>query len=320
LTRDVSEKELAENLASADYFMGFPVGDWSPLIYEHLGNLRLVQLLSAGYDRLDMEQLRKHRVLVCGNGGANAISVAEHTVLLMLAVFRRITNLDSQLRSGSYSVGAIGEPRLFELHNKTVGLIGFGAIGREVARRVRAFGARVIYYDVRRAPANVEAELGASFEPFDRLLADAEIVSLHVPLTSDTREILDRTALDKLRQGAIVVNTSRGELIEEDALADAIRSGQLLGAGLDVFSAEPPPPDHPLLRVGHRVVATPHVAGPTWDSWERRFSNCFANIQRVRRGEPPLWIIPELQPLLGDRSANGADDAQTLEGGAIDGA
>jgi glyoxylate reductase/D-3-phosphoglycerate dehydrogenase len=123
------------------------------------------------------------------------------------------------------------------------------------------------------------------------------VVTVHVPLSAATRHLIDARALGRLKRTAVLVNTSRGELVDEAALADALRNGRISGAGLDVLSAEPPPADHPLLSTPDTVL-TPHVAGPTWQSWPRRFENAYANIARVQRGERPHWVVPELADLI----------------------
>ncbi len=292
VSADASDDELIDRLEAADYLMGFVRREPSARVYAQMGVLRLVQLLSAGYEKLDIASLRKYRVLVAGNGGANAIAVAEHTVMLMLAVLKSLTAFDAGVRAG-HPAGL----DLLELSGKTVGLVGMGHIGQEVARRVRAFGARLLYYDLLRLPEAIEKELGAVFVSFDTLVSNADILSLHAPLTNQTRGLVDRRVFEIMKPGAVLINTSRGGLVDETALADAIRSGHLRGAGLDVFTKEPPPPDHPLLALGPRVIATPHVAGPTRESWPRRFANGFSNIMRIEQGRPPLWIIPELRDM-----------------------
>ena len=164
--------------------------------------------------------------------GANAVPVAEFTLLLVLAVLRRLPHREAQLRGGEWQ-RAREETRVHarQLRGKVVGLVGLGAIGREVARRMRAFDAEVRYYDVRRLAASEERALGVRFQDLDPLLAEADIVSLHVPLLPSTRELLSRERIARLRPGAIVINTARGELVDEAALAEALESGRLAGAG-----------------------------------------------------------------------------------------
>jgi len=185
---------------------------------------------------------------------------------------------------------------IYELEDKTVGLVGLGNIGRQVARRVKAFDAQVIYYDTFRLSPQEEGKLGVQYAPLDTLLATADIVSLHVPLNESTRHIIDAQALGRMKSKAIVINTCRGEVIDEQALIEALQHRQILGAGLDTQAKEPPDPNNPLLTLPN-VTLTPHSAGPTVDSYHKRFHNGYANIERVARGQPPLWVIPEMRDL-----------------------
>ena len=284
---------LAAALAPAEYLLGF-VGPLPDEVWAAATRLRLVQLLSAGYDRFPIERARARGLPVAINGGANAVAVAEHAVMLMLAVYRRVSQLDRAVRQGEWRAGAGGDTRYHELGSKRVGLFGMGQIGRAVARRLAGFDVDLCYTDVIRLPSAEEAALGATFLSLDELLTSADVLSLHLPLLPETRGIIGERALARLRPGAVLINTARGELVDEAALATALRSGHLLGAGLDVLAQEPPPADHPLLALDN-VVLTPHTAGPTWESWPRRFGNAYANIGRVSRGEPARWVIPELR-------------------------
>jgi phosphoglycerate dehydrogenase-like enzyme len=185
---------------------------------------------------------------------------------------------------------------IYELEGKTVGLVGLGNIGRQVARRVKAFDAQVIYYDVFRTDPQEERELGVQYVPLETLLATADIVSLHVPLNESTRHMIDAQALGHMKPTAIIINTCRGEVIDEQALIEALQQRRILAAGLDTQAKEPADPNNPLLRLPN-VTLTPHSAGPTVDSFRKRFQNGYANIERVARGQPPLWIIPEMRDL-----------------------
>jgi glyoxylate reductase/D-3-phosphoglycerate dehydrogenase len=258
--------------------------------------LKLVQLMSVGYDTFNLAAARAARVPVAVNGGANAIAVAEHAVMLMLAALKHLSELDPLVRAGQWRSGPSGEQRLYEIWHSTVGIVGMGRIGQEVARRLRGWEATLLYYDPVRLPAEREQSLGVTYAPLDDVLRQADAVTVHVPLSDRTRHLIDARALGLMKSNAVLVNTSRGGLVDELALASALQRGRIAGAGLDVFSQEPPPADHPLLRLPN-VVLTPHVAGPTWQSWPRRFANCFANIARVERGEPPQWVVPELADL-----------------------
>jgi phosphoglycerate dehydrogenase-like enzyme len=290
--RLVTADELAAALPEADYLMGF-IGHLDDATLAGARRLKLVQLLSVGYDRFNLAGARAARIPVAVNGGANAIGVAEHTVLLMMATLRHLTELDAGVRAGRWSAGA---KRLYELWSSTVGIVGMGRIGQEVALRLRGWGASLVYHDPVRLTPDRERELDVAYAPLDELLARADVVSLHVPLSAATRRLIDARALARMKPTAVLINTARGELIDEAALARALDEGRIGGAGLDVLSAEPPPADHPLLSTPNTVL-TPHMAGPTWQSWPRRFGNAYVNIARVQRGEPPQWVVPELADL-----------------------
>ena len=188
---------------------------------------------------------------------------------------------------------------IYEIEGKTVGLIGFGNIGEQVARRLRGFNARVIYYDSVRRDSREETALGVEYAPLKPLLGTADIVSLHTALNDSTRGMIGREALARIKPKAILINTCRGDVVDEDALIEALKEGRLLGAGLDTLRKEPTDPANPILSLPN-VVLTPHSAGPTVDSFRKRFQNGYANIQRVANGERPSWIIPEMRDLYAD--------------------
>jgi phosphoglycerate dehydrogenase-like enzyme len=294
--RNVGPADLAEASMDADYLCGFigPV-DSDVLVAAAQKRLKLVQLMSAGYDRFNIEGARQARLPVSDNGGANAIAVAEHAIMLILCTLKQVHALDAAVRRGAWR-GGVG--RVHELSGSTVGIVGMGRIGREVAGRLAGWHVDLVYYDPLRLSADVEQQLHVRFLELDTLLRTADAVSVHVPLNTSTRNLIDAESLSLMKPTAVLVNTARGGLVDEAALARSLRDGQLFGAGLDVFSREPVSADSPLLELPN-VMLTPHSAGPTWQSFPRRFANCFANIERVERGERPLWIIEELADLFG---------------------
>jgi phosphoglycerate dehydrogenase-like enzyme len=260
--------------------------------YRAAPRLKLVQLLSAGYDAVDIEAARRAKVPVSNNGGANAISVAEHAIMLMLTVARKVVWQHANVSGGRWR-GNGPAPRMYELYDKTLGIVGLGTIGKKVARLAKAFGMRVQYYDIARLSEDAEDAMGVKFRLLRELLRTSDVVSLNVPLNDSTRHMIGADELAAMKPTAILVNTCRGPVIDEPALCRALGDGKLFGAGLDVFDREPPPADNPLLKLDN-VVLTAHFAGPTWDNHVARFRNAFDNVQRVARGEPPLWVVPEL--------------------------
>jgi phosphoglycerate dehydrogenase-like enzyme len=255
--------------------------------------LKLMQLLSAGYDTVDIEAARGAGIPVCNNGGANSTAVSEHAILLMMAVARRLVWQHESVAAGRWRGNDLAGTKLYELRDKTLGIVGLGAIGKKVARLANAFGMKVHYYDIRRVSEAEEDALSVRFKLLGEILRNADIVSLHVPLSAASRHMIGAAELGQMKPTAYIINTCRGPVIDEVALCAALTDGTIAGAGLDVFDQEPPPADNPLFRLKN-VVLTPHFAGPTWDNQQARFRNAFDNCQRVARGEKPLWVIPEL--------------------------
>ncbi len=294
IVRGQADAEAAA--ASAEYVVCYPSMKMPDAFYRAAPRLKLVQLLSAGYDDVDLEAARRAKVPIANNGGANAISVSEHALMLMLAVSRRVIWQHNNVAGGRWR-GNGPAPRMYEVFDKTLGIVGLGTIGKKVARLARAFGMRVQYYDIARLPEHEEDALGVRFRLFGELLRSSDIVSLHVPLNDTTRHLIGEAELALLKPEAIIVNTSRGPVIDEAALTRTLAEHKIFGAGLDVFDQEPPPPDNPLFKLDN-VLLTSHFAGPAWDNHVARFRNAFDNVQRVHRGEPPLWVVPELAGLV----------------------
>jgi phosphoglycerate dehydrogenase-like enzyme len=277
----------------AEFLVGFGHRGLDDAFYRGAPRLRLVQLLSAGYDTVDIEAARRAQVPVCNNGGANATAVSEHAILLMMAVCRKLVWQHSSVAAGRWRGNAPTQAGIFEMRGKTLGIVGLGTIGRKVARLANAFGMTVVYFDVKRLTEAEEDALDVRFRLLNEVLRDCDILSLHVPLLPATKHMIGAAELAMMKRGAFLVNTCRGPVVDEAALVAALENGHLGGAGLDVFDQEPTPADNPLLRM-QNVVLTPHLAGPTADNQHARFRNAYDNCQRVARGDRPLWVIPEL--------------------------
>ncbi|AIO35309.1 2-hydroxyacid dehydrogenase [Burkholderia pseudomultivorans] len=244
--------------------------------------LRLVQKIGVGINTIDVEAAKARGVAVANMPGTNSQAVAEHALMLMLAALRRVVYLDAQTRAGN---GWTLTPETFdttgELCGRTVGFVGYGAVPRRLTAALVALGAKVVYY----AADSVPDDAATRLPTLDALLRAADIVSLHVPLTRETRNMLNGATLHAMRQGAVLVNTARGELIDEDALAEALRSGRIRAAGIDVFAEEPVRADNPLLTLPN-VVATPHIAWLTPETLERSIDVIVENCGRLREGMP----------------------------------
>jgi phosphoglycerate dehydrogenase-like enzyme len=248
--------------------------------------LRLIQTPGVGYEGVDLDAAARRGIPVAITVCGNPVEVAEYTLMAMLAVSRRLIEMDRELRRGRWMAW---DRRLqsFNLHGKTLGIVGFGRIGREVAPRAAAFGMRVVYADLMPIPSEYEQV------DLDTLLAMCDYVTLHVPLTPTTRRLLSRERMGRMKPGAILVNTSRGEVLDEGALIEALRAGRLAGAALDVFENEPPKPDNPLLSMDN-VLLTPHVASGTLDALRVKSRAYAENMRRVLAGEELMDCI--LQP------------------------
>ena len=277
----------------ADFFMGFRYGIKAS-DYEHMKRLKLVQMLSAGYDGIDIEKLRARGVPMANNGGANSFAVSEHALMLMLACSRKLIELDQALRKGQWRASKLGEEEAHEVAGRTIGIVGFGMIGRMLAKRLSGFEVKTLYADPVRAPSDVEKSLGAEHHDLDSLFRECDIITLHAPADATTRQMINKRTIELMKREAIIINCARGDLIDEPALYEALQSGRIAGAGLDTFDPEPPKPDNPLFKLPN-VVVTPHAAGPTWESWPKRFGHSYENVQRVARGEKPQWVVPELR-------------------------
>lgn len=239
-----------------------------------------------GYDNIDVEAARAEGVQVLRTTGSNAVPVAETTVGLILALQRSIIVGDAALRAGQWNTAAIGA-RTFMLSGRTVGLVGFGPIGQQVARLLGAFGCRVLYAKPTPLAPEAEAALGATHAPLETLLAEADILSLHCPLTAQTSGMIDAAALARMKPGGLLINTARGGICDEAAVAAAIRSGHLKGAAFDVFAEEPPAPDNPLLHLPN-VIVMPHIAAQAFDNFAPTVQRMLDNFARIAAGEPPV--------------------------------
>jgi D-3-phosphoglycerate dehydrogenase len=246
--------------------------------------LRFIEKWGIGVDRIDVAAARRMGIPIAITAGSNAGPVAELAIGLMLGVYRRLAQVDAALRRGVWLKAEMREIG-YQIAGKTVGLVGFGNIGRKVAQRLRGFDCRVVYADARRADEATEAALGVSYLPLERVLAGSDIVSLHAPLTPQTAKMIDAASIARMKDGAVLINTARGELVDERALYDALVAGKLRGAGLDAFDPEPPAKDNPLLTLD-QVIATPHTGGAVFDNVENVARHAIGNILRFLRGEP----------------------------------
>lgn len=249
---------------------------------------RLVHKMGAGVNTIDVDAATRLGISVANMPGANAPSVAEGTVLLMLAALRRLPQLDRATRSGTGwpSDHTLGET-VRDIGDCTVGLVGYGNVARHVERIVLAMGGDVLHTSTR-------DDGRPGWRPLPDLLGASDILSLHVPLTDATRGLLDEAALARMKRGAVLVNTARGPIVDEHALAGALREGRLAAAGLDVFAVEPVTADNPLLGL-HNVVLTPHVSWYTADTMRRYLREALENCRRMEAGRDLVNLVNQAE-------------------------
>jgi phosphoglycerate dehydrogenase-like enzyme len=245
--------------------------------------LRLIQKIGVGLNTIDHAAAAARGVKVANMPGTNSAAVAEHTLMLILAVLRQVVTLDAATRRGAgWTLPPEALERSGEIGGRTVGLLGYGSVARHLAPVLQALGARVIYHARARPPDNPPG-----YVSLESLVSGADILSLHVPLTNETRSLIDANMIARMKPGAILVNAARGELVDEAALAAALRNGALAGAALDVFTAEPVKPDNPLLQLSN-VVLTPHVAWLTPETIDRSLEVVLENVRRLQDNQPLL--------------------------------
>lgn len=280
LAADADPATARAALRGADVLMGAWVAGWPFLADDFAGSgVRLVQLLSAGYESLDLTGLTAAGVPVANIGSANASTVAEHAMALILALLRQLPVQSAVVRDGGWRP----VPPARELRGKTVGIVGLGRIGRELARRLAAFDTTLRYTSGHPLSLSDEDSFGARGLPLAELLATSDIVCLTVPLTPATKGLIGADELASMRDSALLVNVSRGAVVDEQALAAALAAGGLAGAGLDVLETEPPERDNPLLDLPN-VIVTPHQAGLSPDAWPRIVTQAWANVASALDG------------------------------------
>ncbi|RLV54555.1 D-glycerate dehydrogenase [Aeromicrobium phragmitis] len=278
-----------EGIAAAEamVLIGQPTIDEAVL--QRAPRLKVIALRAVGYDKVDLDACARRGVVVCNTPDVLSRAVADLTVGLLLGALRQLRRGVDHASDG-WSQGAPKPPLGSDLRGKTVGIVGFGSIGREVARTCAAgFGMRIAYTS-RSGPSTSADFPGPGWLPFEDLLALSDVISLHVPLTPETWHLMDEHAFSQMKAGAYLVNTSRGGLVDEPALIAALRAGHLAGAALDVLANEPPDSDNPLLRMDN-VLVTPHIGSATVETRRAMAHLAVDNVLRVLTGAPPATPV-----------------------------
>ena len=248
--------------------------------------LRLIQKIGIGVNTIDLEAATARGIAVCNMPGTNSQATAETALMLMLAALRRVVSFDIATRAGrGWALDPADFDRVGEIAGRTVGLVGYGAVARRMEPALTALGARVIY--TASAP---KPDATATWRTLPELLAEADVVSLHLPLTPETDKLMNREAFARMKPGAVLVNTARGGVVDEAALVEALQSGRLMAAGLDVYTNEPTESDNPLFALDN-VVLTPHVAWLTPETMDRSFGIAVENCRRLQSGEDLLHRV-----------------------------
>lgn len=280
--KEISSVDQYDNLREANYII-LRIFKLNAEVINSIPNLKLIQRWGVGYEKVDIKAAGKRNIPVAITPGMNAAAVSEMAVLLMLAVYRKLITLHNNVVEGKWQVPGIASSS-YTIDDKRVGLIGLGSIGRKVAEKVQSFGATVQYYDVFRRPLEEETALGIEYVELDQLLKTSDIISLHVPLTDATKHLICKDTLGLMKPSAIIVNTARGAIIKQDDLAEALKAGKILGAGLDCLEQEPADKDNPLFALKN-VVVTPHMGGSTIDISVNMAKRCIENIVRISKSQ-----------------------------------
>lgn len=297
LPREDDESEIIQAVRDADALFVSPVTPVTRTLIEQATKLKMIHSEGVGFDRIDLEAAREKGIYVCNNPGCNAPAVAELTVMLMSMLLHRTLWGYREVRAGrqGHAVFALMEDVPFDLSDCTVGLVGFGAIAKATAERLRAYGSTLYYYARHRQSPEVEQAYGASYLPLQELAARCDIVSLHVPANSESIHMIDADFLARMKPTAFLVNTARGALIDDQALCDALRRGTIAGAGLDAYSPEPVPSDHPLLELAKelpdKITFAPHQGGITQASFRTAQRMMWEDFAKITKGGRPDHIV-----------------------------
>ncbi|AIF50725.1 2-hydroxyacid dehydrogenase [Pelosinus sp. UFO1] len=281
-----SQRKLC--LSQAQYLItaAFPI---KRQLLEKAPHVKLIQKTGSGVDNIDLIAAAEMEIMVSSTPGVNSTSVAEMTIGMILCLYRKLHFLDRETKQGKWLMFEY-RPFMFEMKGKTHGIIGIGNIGKQVARLSKGFGTKIIYFDAYRLSPEKEKELGVSYVPLKDLLSTSDIMSLHVPLLPETKNMIGEKEFRLMKPNAILINVARGNIVDELALAQALKEGRLLGAGLDTFASEPVHKDNPLFGLDNALV-TPHIAGGTRDVLEEVLRLSFQNIAKMEGGALPDNII-----------------------------
>lgn len=295
--RDASPEEMAAACPDAGALLVDAITPVTAQAMDLLPQVKLIHSEGVAYSAIDTAAAKERGVYVCNNAGCNAAPVAELAIMLMLMLTRLALPAHRAVREGrqiQFKEGVMQGGGL-ELGELSVGLVGFGDIGQAAARRLKPFGCPLYYYAPHRRPEALEEELGAGYLPLEELAARCDVVMLACSVNESTKGMVNRDFLARMKSGAFLVNTSRGELIDNLALREALLEGKIAGAGLDTIAPEPTPADHPLVdlpeHIRDRVICTAHLGGITEGSFRRAHTNIWNNVRLILEGKRPVHVV-----------------------------
>lgn len=294
---DHSSISIVSANSDAEILFTDPIADTTKEIMDLLPNLKLIQSEGVAFNRIDLSEARRRGIFVCNNKGCNAASVAEHTIMLMLMALRHGITGHNAVREGRQfqmkeAVMASDSP---ELGLCSVGLIGFGDIAQAIARRLAPFDCKLYYYSLHRRPSEIEADFHVTYLPLNELAATCDIISLHCAVNDQTRNMVNADLIAKMKPSSILVNTARGDLVDNFALRQALIERRIGGIAIDTLAPEPTPADHPLVdlpnEVQNRAIYSPHLGGNTGGSFHRAHTNMWNNALLIQQGKHPNFVV-----------------------------
>lgn len=287
---EASEEDICHFVSNASIIIGDDQGNnvITKKVIESAKNLRYIQFNSSGYDPVDLRAARDYKISVHNLPiQERSASVAEHAIMFMLVLLRKALYAHNKTSEGAWVHDDIVT---YSLQGKTVGILGLGRIGKELAKRLKYFNVNIIYHNRRRLNESDEVELKVNYFELDELLSVSDIVSIHVPLTDETRRLIGNDEIAMMKEGSILLNLARGDVVDEEAIAEAVKQGKLAGVGLDVFHDEVIKSDSPLLGL-ENVILTPHIAGPTIDTKNAAMRAFVDNIVRMLEDIEPKFLV-----------------------------
>jgi lactate dehydrogenase-like 2-hydroxyacid dehydrogenase len=292
--KDLSLEEKCELVKEADIILSDPV-HFNPIprkIIESAKKLKLIQCYTIGFDDIDIEAAREQGIPVANSAGVLSKPIAEYTIMAALYLIKSIEYAYSELQNGNWVQQQLMTPpeQPLEFGSSTLGIIGCGSIGQEVARQAGVFGTRILYHNRSRLDETVERRLGLEYSSFKDILGSSDVLSINVPLTDETRGMIGAEEIALMKKGAVLINTARGGIVNEQALADALKSGHLRGAAVDVFENEQDIGVCPLIGL-ENVILTPHSSAISPETLKRVPPKVMENLNRIYDGKPPLRIV-----------------------------